>query len=638
MASMTRRAKAIVEARTPKSVPLRSTRAKKRVAYAEDSDSALSSSDDKPLIHQARRLPKRKIKSLKLQHVALPPERATSRTVPWHALPYQVWLQIFLYDCERPDARDKSRTRASWLLGCARVCRSCTEPALSALYNTVSLTPAWRAHAFLKRLRDDQRTSVRNKVHYLVIEDPLVFGRKYNKHDPIEVVDFITECPQLRGLLVSRFASAPLWHPFRTPRHRPPDAHERSRHNDLLETSISIALQSNDIRLREWHWAGYNYDEVHETNFQVAHEIPSFQSIQHLTLTSIKPAIDESLLSSRAAKTHEINAAKTAVALALLPALKSLRFSKSMIFLTHVLPSIPATVRLLEITDCSLTSEALSSFLADHGYELRSLILDHNDTLNLGFLGTLAISCPNLEKLHMDLRYFPQHLAFNDSEPKFDELLPPGITPMWPVTLQSVELFHLRKWNTDAAGRFFSSLVSSSSDLPMLRTLRIKASIEESAWRTRITFRNNWIKRLNHIFKRPFFTPKGYEKNHAPFPEVIVPLKRGKKPSEPRSDSESTAAPVRRSVRLKTSPPIPTEDESLIEDSKSERYTSSKDGFAEDFIQGMCNVVDIAIDTLRPVAEQLNEADFLDEEASGDSDWSESKENRRLMAEERNAW
>jgi hypothetical protein len=38
-------------------------------------------------------------------------------------------------------------------------------------------------------------------------------------------------------------------------------------------------------------------------------------------------------------------------------------------------------------------------------------------------------------------------------------------------------------------------------------------------------------------------------------------------------------------------------------------------------IQGMCEVVDLRIDNLRPTEVQVTEADFLDEEASGDDDW-----------------
>jgi len=44
-------------------------------------------------------------------------------------------------------------------------------------------------------------------------------------------------------------------------------------------------------------------------------------------------------------------------------------------------------------------------------------------------------------------------------------------------------------------------------------------------------------------------------------------------------------------------------------------------GKAKEFIQGMCEVVDVRIDNLRPRETHVTEADFLDEEAPGDGDW-----------------
>ena len=38
-------------------------------------------------------------------------------------------------------------------------------------------------------------------------------------------------------------------------------------------------------------------------------------------------------------------------------------------------------------------------------------------------------------------------------------------------------------------------------------------------------------------------------------------------------------------------------------------------------VQGMCEVVEVRIDNLRPTETQVTEADFLDEERSGDEDW-----------------
>lgn len=40
-----------------------------------------------------------------------------------------------------------------------------------------------------------------------------------------------------------------------------------------------------------------------------------------------------------------------------------------------------------------------------------------------------------------------------------------------------------------------------------------------------------------------------------------------------------------------------------------------------DYVQGLCDVVSIRIDNLRPADTQFSEGDFLNSEESGDEDW-----------------
>lgn len=51
-------------------------------------------------------------------------------------------------------------------------------------------------------------------------------------------------------------------------------------------------------------------------------------------------------------------------------------------------------------------------------------------------------------------------------------------------------------------------------------------------------------------------------------------------------------------------------------------------------IQGMCDIVMIRIDNQRPTETQFNESDFLDEELSGDEDWT----GRDLDIPDSHAW
>lgn len=66
---------------------------------------------------------------------------------------------------------------------------------------------------------------------------------------------------------------------------------------------------------------------------------------------------------------------------------------------------------------------------------------------------------------------------------------------------------------------------------------------------------------------------------------------------------------------LLTSPPQTESDDDFPLISRNRK------GKAKEFVQGMCEVVDIRIDNLRPRETMVTEADFLDEEASGDEDW-----------------
>ncbi len=59
------------------------------------------------------------------------------------------------------------------------------------------------------------------------------------------------------------------------------------------------------------------------------------------------------------------------------------------------------------------------------------------------------------------------------------------------------------------------------------------------------------------------------------------------------------------------------EDDSLELDAQVTSQLDEK----ELYIQGMCDIVHVIVDNLRPTEEQLNESNFLDEEASGDEDW-----------------
>lgn len=433
-------------------------------------------------------------------------------------------------------------------------------------------------------------------------------------------------------------------------------------------------------------------------NIREIHSMPPFQNLRTLSLVNYE---DGPLEKGR--RREEV----LADALRPLPSLASLVFRMCSIVNTRLMPLLPENLQTLEIFDCPcLESPDLGKFLIGKGGSLQQLILDHNHSLNLSFLVDLARNCPKLEHLRMNLRYFNTFFTVRDVEPKYDILLQEGEIPAWPPNLQSLELYHLRKWSLATAELFFSSLTDASQSLRKLRQLRIKASLEESGWRDRISFRDKWTQRLQHVFLRKSSPPNQYLKSFAAFkayksqvrkvqsislhaegskgskavkmvrpsiPESEgssqmrrveisrtteanasdsdFPLSKTRNATKDETDSDAPLSKVRRSTRAKphkddlnslseSSPNAPKpqrrrrrhrrgSDESSSEDSaidddgidRNAPRASHDDAGLPEHIQGMCDVVDVLIDNLRPTESEFRENDFLDDEVSGDEDW-----------------
>ncbi|CZR53663.1 uncharacterized protein PAC_03543 [Phialocephala subalpina] len=77
---------------------------------------------------------------------------------------------------------------------------------------------------------------------------------------------------------------------------------------------------------------------------------------------------------------------------------------------------------------------------------------------------------------------------------------------------------------------------------------------------------------------------------------------------------------------LVSTPPVPASG-SDSSDSDAPLIKNKGKGKQKEFIQGMCDIMEVRIDNLRPTENQVTEADFLDEERSGDEDWDENKDN-----------
>ena len=605
----------------------------------------------------------------------------TGKTMPWSTLPYHILLAIFDF-ASRPLVNDmlQPTSNIEWLLSVALCCKAFAEPALSALYYSPPLCPPDRAHRLLSHLATHRDTSIFNygaKIKYLDMEASSTMLRKYVGYDPLDLGSLVSLTPQLRGIALKLKSDILVWR--KSGRSRSIAGGKAVYHR-----SIFMALEENKIMLREWTW-NHSLAKQGQSAFPLmqmkdVHKLPPFQALRSLTLVNYPAGPIEKGRPCEDMLAEAIN---------LLPLLRDLHFHMSSVN-ERLLSKLPHDLQTLEIVECPvLKSLLVDHFLAAKGQSMRQLILDHNQSLNLSFLTNLARSCPKLELLKADLRYYGILNATRDTDPKYDALLFDGERPTWPATLRTLELFHLRKWSPQTAELFFSSLTESSLMLPDLRQLKIKASLDESGWRERIAFRDSWTEKLRRVFLRTSPPPNSHlrsisaykafksqqKKVKMPIREErrlnltraatsnantvtttqltrveIAPQTTNKNASESDSDSDTPLVNVRRSTRAKTqsqsiytlseSPstkPRPprrrrrrrgsnsssSEDSAIDDDGILEPDTqrTSLDGEAELYIQGLCDVVDVLIDNLRPTEEQLKEDDFLDEEVSGDEDW-----------------
>lgn len=732
--------------------PPRASRAKPRVSYAEPSSDSDLDADDDYLDHDivanepipARlptRLPTRPQRSAK----SVTPPRKRQRTAslgagrertprkrsqykhssakhtasdginiirtngiipPWQSLPYHVFIQIFqyasypLYD----DHTFQPLPSGSWLLKVARLCKAFAEPAFTVLYASPPLVPMEKAHMLVDVLKTDPTIlafKYRQKVESLRIDVGQVAAYSLPGSGHLDLFSFVKDLPRLMDL---EFYHQKDMLPFRDIYDSIKWTYPESLFEALEHTDPAADPGRGDktsvCKLRSWRWSSrlagkkYPIEAIREIHLK-----PSFASLRKIAFVNYQiPSIRKG---EENPPEHEKILAD---ALSVLENLEHLIFESSTLVNEKLLPLLPTRLRAIEIINCwELTADHFGRFLLTHGSQLRSLTLNHNQSLSLSFLPQLGIASPKLQDLKMNLTYFNDYMTHRGTEPEFDELLQLGEVPAWPRTLQTIELTQLRKWDAEAAEMFFQSLLDSASALPDLRRLTIQA-ILNIGWRDRASFRDKWLGSLDRVFKRISDPPRHHislatsqvarssdkiqdtvkaeatlssadGSNKSPQPSTLI---------TGSSKSEGPDTPTRRSTRTSTrdaptgkyaESPDNSADERESEqpsqlsrravirqsgisrelailkqtagiDSPREAHTSSSDsddvplvrrakerGHVQQAIQGMCEVVDVRIDNLRPRETQATEADFLDDELPGDADW-----NGEDVVEEGYAW
>ena len=657
----------------PLTTPTRSTRStqstKRKPASSRRKIATIGAKRQKNSSHQNPYRPQNTVQTTALW---------TGKSMPWTTLPYHIWASVFAY-ASHPlvSIAYDPLPSISWLVRMALVCKAFTEPALSALYFEPPIYEPRQISSLTSLLQNQNEKSTINyraKVKHLSIDSmisPLM------RHNFIEsIIPFVT---QLRGIALGVHSDDPKLCRLHT---RVPMAHAGNY------MSMFSILESAQTQLSNWTWnRTLDSHFLPLSSVKDVHRSSPFLSLKSLTFIDFHlPEMVEFngvLIRGEEALADALNT---------LPSLRKLQFSLADVVNQRLMPLLPDNLQTLVLTSCyNLYSPALASFLLAKGQHIRELELSHNQSLSLSFLTDLSRVCPKLEILRMDLLYYNSHTTFNDSTPRYDSLLGVGEQPLWPMSLRRLELFQLRRWKTPAAELFFSSFVDTPRSLPNLRHMEIKASVDESSWRDRIAFRDKWVRRLTEVFLRKSSPPNPHLNSFAAFrrwksqrgggievdaartskhtraaqrktgPASETSAGLAAKPSDAGSDSDAPLVKVRRSARVKPvregvynesdssqqsavanhrrrrrrGPDDSSSEDSALEDEKTNVSSQRAREASEDegYVQGLCNVVDIVIDNLRPAEEQLHESDFLDEERSGDEDW-----NGDDLDDERYAW
>ncbi|KAI1411181.1 hypothetical protein F5Y13DRAFT_165864 [Hypoxylon sp. FL1857] len=603
---------------------------------------------------------------------------------PWSALPYMVLLCIF--DQMAAPIRDISARRedvcgaVADLMSAAQVCKSFCEPALANLYKCPPFYHQWRytkdPYTSLSQLIDtlslNPNTTLINyhpKIEILRIE----VGSTLTQRHGANYVNLLNVIPNL-----SRLSQLEFYHESDEPPYRKLDEHVRFKcsADDLRRALGGLKPDTEDAptELKSWRWNSRLTDKsLSLGDLETFHLHPSFASLKKVAFVNyqlpswgLPQRVQDS---EQMQEKNRLRMDQLSACISALPNLEHLIFESCTLVNGQILSRLPTTLKHLELITCwEVTADDLVEFLLSHGHHMESLTINHCQSLSLAFLPVLRSACPNLKHLYMDLSYFRHHEHYADNKPEYDDLLTEDQVPTWPSSMQSIEIFHMRKWSRKAAEMFFGSLIQSAPDLPHLRRLALSVALDIS-WRQRQDFREFWVDKMVRVFKRKAKSPRDLKTLRS------APTESDEKDLGLKS-STSAPLPKRRSTRLANISPASTSSEGETiyytksqlakasamckearrlkgsgkllkerplkepdaddEDSEDELATAHSDGSRlsrrirkisrlstgdNEFIHGMCNVVDIQVDNHRPMERQFDMDDFLDSPEESDPEW-----------------
>lgn len=574
-------------------------------------------------------------------------------------IPYQAWVDIFLYASDNGD-------ETGWLLHMARTCKAFFEPALAALYQNLDPPSAAKTKKLVALLELPPETtlvSYRSKVKALWVDlETFPLGMLH---------DIVRPLHRMKELIIFSKLDQP---PYRELDKTIRWSYPRELFAALDPQSVApvegapLDSSSPTIVLKNWEWSSRMLGGYVCGNEDISriHQLPSFASLTRLSFTNfqipslhktVRPNDEEGLEQLYQEDARAIDS--IADAISQLQHLKHLVFESSTIMNDRLLPQLPKGLVHLGLINCwEVKSEDLTDFLHTHGRYMRALTLSHNQSLDLAFLTDLAVTCPELRELRMNLSYYRHHESVNDADPMYDQALLPHQVPMWPSSLRLLEIEQVRHWTREAAEMLLQSLVDSAPRLLQLRYLAIKTILNIPVGE-RAKLRNYWHPTLEKIFLRPYtppnvhttLRPQATAVDSAPAPSPVKKHKKRKEDTTPSRRSGRIAAHVsdsdgggphrlRNSGRPQYRDPDTDEDEESSDDDFSDHASDvseskmkirgeqpddgdgAPDSSESTFIQGLCDYVSIQFDNQKPREVQYTMDDFNDDEdVSSEESW-----------------
>lgn len=581
----------------------------------------------------------------------------TRRLVPsdgvvpnWSSLPYEILLTIFRYaSSPLRDDLFNATAQTSWPLQTAHVCKAFCEPALTAFYECPPLLNPLQPRGLLHLLSQDPNNTTINyraKVRKIELDARSTLGYAAPGRGVLNLDSLLPQLPNLSSVNITDETDyAPFTYRSLRPRYMYADGFFRSfPFPENRRRLKAFRINGNFLRFNDTRKPPIIPDEgANYYTHPLAFIASSFPWLQVLS----EPVFNDLRFLALSNLDFDLKHKSLGAALSQLSSLESLRVTSCQSSDWSLLSNIPKSLQDLDIQNCNmLKSAVLSVYLAEHGRDLHTLVLSHNKALDLAFLPSLKSACPSLRELTIDFTYYSTLTMSKDTDPTFEFLLDAQNIPTWPSTLEKVELLHLRKFpNSDAAETLFGSLIESAENLPYLRILILKAAID-IGWRDRAGFRETWISRLQKTFLRKSQDPSPYLASGRAYREWRVKVDDENQRERVINSPEASIETSRRSRRIKdiaTDSRRASQEQSVAsaEESGSDvQVIPRKDWkqMAANHYQGLCSVVDVTIDNMRPSEVQFDEGDFMDSEKSGDEDWNGDVDDGQPESSRRYAW